>query len=208
MVHCRSTYRAANCQYLINIIYLKEICAQLEELKSITTLNNEGWDISATWAAKWPSIGWNKLIKALDIYVKNYQPWSAEQCRTHWCQQVGGAQLILPVHVINEYSHPSRPLHPCPTWGDSEESLPRTGVSDWREADNGKYILGQGFAWCRANWGAREWMDGYGNTYTEYAEYDRAAVSELLRARVEQARRLLLEHKLETKPTSHLCLTM
>jgi len=47
--------------------------------------------------------------------------------------------------------------------------------------------LGTGFAWCRADGRAREWMDGYGNTYTDYAKYDRAAVSELLRARVEQA---------------------
>lgn len=166
----------------------KEIRAQLEELNSNATLNEEGWAIKATWTTKWPSIGWISLIKALDKYIEKYDG-------NIWYQQVGGAQLMLPAHVINEYSHPSRPFYPCPTWGDGETLLPRTGVSDWQEADNGIYNLGKDFAWCRANWGARE---GWGG---DYARYDRAAINELLRARVEQAR-ILLETQLLFKPDS------
>jgi len=132
-----------------------QIRAQLEELSNNAILNEDGWVIKSAWTNKWPAVGWTKLIEALDIYIKNYDPWTAEQCRTHWRQQVGGAQLILPAHVINEYSHPSRPFYPCPKWGNNEASLPRQGVSDWLIAENGKYNLGKDFAWTRADWGAR-----------------------------------------------------
>lgn len=115
--------------------------------------------------------------------------------------------MILPAHVINEYSHPSRPFYPCPKWGNNEASLPRQGVSDWLIAENGKYNLGKDFAWARADWGAREWWDGNTNTSYGYAKYDHAAVNELLRARIEQAR-ILLETKLQTKPSSALRLAM
>ncbi len=128
--------------------------AQLEELKLIATLNEQnGWIIIPDCNTNWPLISWSALINALETYVKNYDAWSSEQCGNHWRQQVGGAQLILPAHVINEYSHPSRPFYPCPKWSNEEIVLPRTGVTDWRIASD--YKLGSGFAWVRANWDAR-----------------------------------------------------
>lgn len=75
-----------------------------------------------------PCSSWATLIAALDKYIQNYDD-------NTWRQQIGGAQLILPAHMINEYSHPTSPFYPCPKWEDSEAALPRTGVSDWREAD-------------------------------------------------------------------------
>ena len=108
-------------------------------------------------------------------------------------------QLILPAHVINEYSHPSRPFYPCPKWSNEEVALPRTGVADWRVASG--YKLGGGFAWVRGDMGEREWMDGNGNILYDYARYDLAAVSELLKSRTEQAR-LLLESELKFRPSS------
>ena len=173
---------------------MNKICAQLEELNSIATLNGEGWIIKPGAGIDWPSLSWGPLIKALDKYIaSNYDG-------NIWRQQVGGAQLILPAHVINEYSHPSRPFYPCPTWGDKEEPLPRTGVNDWREA--GENSLSRDFAWVRGDWRAREWMDnGHGDNYHDYAQYDRSAVNELLRARVEQVRSVL-ESKLSSKPHS------
>ena len=149
--------------------------------------------------AHWPSINWSPLINALETYVKNYDAWNGEQCSNHWCQQVGGAQLILPAHVINEYSHPSRPFYPCPKWSNEEVALPRTGVTDWRMQSG--YKLGSDFAWLRADWEKRDWMDGNGNILYDYARYDLAAVSELLKSRTEQAR-LLLESELTFRPSS------
>ena len=68
----------------------------------VTELNTGSW--VRTHGAQ---INLKPLIKALDVYVKNYDQWDYTKCNNHWCQQVGGAQLILPAHVINEYSHPS-----------------------------------------------------------------------------------------------------
>ena len=81
------------------------------------------------------------LIKALKTYIDNYQPWSADQCQTHWCKQVGGAQLLLPSHVINEYCHPKRSFDPCPNFED-EAALPRERKgkvyvnSEWKDSDD------------------------------------------------------------------------
>lgn len=201
-----------------------QIRAQLEELYNNAALTADGWIIKSAWENKWPAVGWTKLIEVLDIYVKNYDRWTYDQRETHWCQQIGGAQLILPAHVINEYSHPSRPFYPCPKWGNNEASLPRQGVSDWRIADNGKYNLGKDFAWwsrggerdfcgggaCAADTCTARVRGGYAFCLVQGRHWmpeDRAALSELLRARTEQAR-ILLETKLQTKPSSTLRLAM
>ena len=63
-------------------------------------------------------------------------------------------------------------------------------------------MLGSSFALLRAGYGvATGWMDGNGNILYDYAGYDLAAVSELLKSRTEQAR-LLLESELTFRPSS------
>jgi len=185
-----------------NYLSKEDTRAQLEELNQIAKLDEQqGWSI-ITSQSTWPLISWTVLIKALDDYVKNYDAWDGTQCQNHWRQQVGGAQLILPAHVINEYSHPSRPFYPCPKWSNEEVVLPRTGVTDWRIASG--YKLGSGFGWVRADWDAREREDGdgkYGGWSGVAVRYDLAAVSELLKSRTEQAR-LLLESELNFRPSS------
>ena len=140
-------------------------------------------------------ISWSPLIEALDAYVKNYNGWDQETCNYHWCKQVGDAQLILPAHVINEYSHSSRSLYPCPKWNGQEEgTLPRTGVNDWKTGGYGGE-LGRTFAWvrgCGPRRSARRWeyvgeKVGYG------APDDHAACVELLKSRTEQAQALVSE---------------
>jgi hypothetical protein len=163
--------------------------AQIQELEQIATLTDNGWIIKES-ASSWPNISLLSLIQALDTYIKNYDAWSGEQCSAHWRQQVGGAQLILPAHVINEYSHPSRPLYPCPKWNtDDDTVLPRTGVSDWRTGGNGNQ-LGNNFAWVRgeaaeAAGASGLWapcgLDGV------LMSQDRAAMAELLKSRTKQA---------------------
>ena len=40
----------------------------------------------------------------------SYTDDSSQICRA-WVEQVGGAQLLLPAHVVNEYCHPTRPFY-------------------------------------------------------------------------------------------------
>ena len=96
-------------------INTEEARKQVVEITNKATLKDkEGWIIKPE-NTDWPQTGWSPLIEALDIYVENYGSWSEKQRKTHWCQQVGGTQLILAAHMINEYIS-SRPFYPCPKW--------------------------------------------------------------------------------------------
>jgi hypothetical protein len=75
--------------------------------------------------------GWaiKKVTDAQQILKDNWNSWDYNKCNQHWVQQVGGAQLILPMHVLQEYSQPNRPFDPCPNFKDVydlERNLP-----DW-----------------------------------------------------------------------------
>ncbi len=124
--------------------YLKpnDARAQLIELEQKAILTKDkGWIIRREAGVNWPNISWLPLIGALNNYAQNYNSWSADECGTYWRQQVGGPQLILPAHIINEYSHPY--------WNNSSGiALPRTGVGDWRTGGEGNK-LGNSFAWLR-----------------------------------------------------------
>jgi len=53
-----------------------------------------------------------KLIKAYQTTIDLYHGgWPKEEAEKAWVQKVGGAQLLLPAHVINEYCHPWRPFY-------------------------------------------------------------------------------------------------
>ena len=56
-------------------------------------------------------VSWQKLIDALQIYIDNYNSWTDIECRSYWAQKIGGEQLILPAHVIQEYCRPDKPSH-------------------------------------------------------------------------------------------------
>ena len=179
---------------------------QVEELKRIAALTEQqGWTVMpGSNTNNWPSISWMPLITALEDYLQN----------THidvWRSHVGGAQLLLPAHVINEYSHPSRPFYPCPKWGNAEAVLPRTGISNWRTSEKPKSKLGSNFAWGRGEVGCRQgicehprvggiWGGPHGKDAYESAEpvriwaaSDLVAVRELLKTRTDQCARLLLD---------------
>jgi len=94
---------------------------------------------------------WENLIQALNQYAsevhlnKSYEVYSQI-----WIKQVGGAQLLLPAHVINEYCHPTRLFDPTPDFHRAEA----TGVWRTRAIDRGEWFsakvdgkaLGEGFA--------------------------------------------------------------
>ena len=168
---------------ILKYINTEEAREQVAKITNKATLKDkEGWIIKPG-DTNWPQTGCSSLIEALDIYVKNYGPWSYEQCSTHWCQQVGGVQLILPAHIINEYSHPSRPFYPCPKWqGEGELLLSRTEVADWINKGGNK--LGSNFAWVRADMRERLLVDWDNrNIYYDWGSYDLAACVELLKSR-------------------------
>jgi serine/threonine protein kinase len=78
------------------------------------------------------------LLDTLKTYVDNYDKWDWVQREEQWCKKVGGAQKLLPVHVVNEYCRSDRSFNPCPAeW---KSALPRT-----REVEvyiNSKWVKG------------------------------------------------------------------
>lgn len=118
-----------------------------------------------------------RLIDALQKYVDNYDPWTGEQCRTHWIKQVGGAQLLVPMHVLNEYCHPTRSFDPTPDFALTSE-LPRSRKSEiydgnhWVKSDDAITVpvssskcLASDFGYYRHDpsevGGARGWRGGW-----------------------------------------------
>ncbi len=64
-----------------------------------------------------------RLMKALQTYIG--MPWDDDKCYAQWVKQIGGSQLLLPVSVLNEYCHPTRPFEPCPDFS-QEIDLPHS----------------------------------------------------------------------------------
>ena len=61
---------------------------------------------------------------------------------------VGGAQKLLPAHVVNEYCHPTRPFDPCSDF--KEMVLPRRrqfGEGEWFTAKYSGDYLGKLLQW-------------------------------------------------------------
>ena len=69
------------------------------------------------------------LLDAYAIYRKN-------PVQDTWCRGVGGAQRLLPDHVVQEYTTPDRPLHPTPSFAVADARRPTCnrdrGVNWWR----------------------------------------------------------------------------
>ena len=156
-------------------------------------LINEGVDLKEPGAsnyAKSKQVSWQNLIDALQTYVNKYATWSYDECSVFWCQDVGGAQLMLPAHVINEYSRDDRSFDPCPSFNNNELELPRCGVSDW--IINSNSILGKDFGWCRGS-GSLGFASGggRGRGLLQASCFDRKAMTTLHKVRVEQRDQLI-----------------
>ncbi len=146
------------------------------------------------------------LIGALTTYVNCYKLWTLEQRGTYWQRHVGGAQILLPAHAVNEYCRPDRALDPSPNF--LEASLPRTQKiveGDWFTAVYNGGKLGENFGVFRgALWNglasagneplARWWRVG-GNQDTAFscAGADALAISLLTKVRLQQREQLLVE---------------
>ena len=148
----------------------------------------------------------DNLVKALqttiDLYQKAedatfFKDKKFSEANTSWVQQVGGAQLLLPAHVINEYCHPTRSFDPCPNFKDSA-ALPRTrkvNEGEWFTASYNSGTLGVKFACARA-WalgGSWLWVEYYARSVC-----DRNSIRVLSSTRIAQREELITE--LRAKP--------
>lgn len=95
---------------------------------------------------------WQHLINALQKYIDNHDVWNYDKLKSYWSSVIGGAQLLLPAHVINEYHNPLRSLN-CFVEDTYRNFLPRLGVNLWVNLmdTNGLAQLGKNFAWTRGN---------------------------------------------------------
>ena len=102
----------------------------------------------------------NIIIQAYQTMIDLYNAAQYAECNMALVQKVGGAQLLLPAHVINEYCHPTRLFYLEPNFKD-DTALPRTRTLDegeWFTAECSGGKLGEKFAWTGRRGGSGGWM--------------------------------------------------
>ncbi|HQW57562.1 MAG TPA: protein kinase [Gammaproteobacteria bacterium] len=95
----------------------------------------------------------NILIQAYETADDLYHASKYNEGNTAWVRQVGGAQLLLPAHIINEYCHPTRPFYPVPNFKKAAV-LPRSRTIDegeWFTASYKGGKLGDTFGYFRGS---------------------------------------------------------
>lgn len=137
-------------------------------------------------------VSWQNLIDALDQYISEVRGGkSGDVYSRTWNQQVGGAQLLLPAHVINEYCHPTRSFDPPPDFTQSEPSdawrCRTLDEGEWFTTQYNHGTLGVGFAVCRGS-RSRAYACTYGRQYEWFfgAVRDSAVVAALEKTRQAQ----------------------
>jgi hypothetical protein len=164
---------------LLKYLSQEEAGEQWKELERVGTVHGK-------------QASWQGLIEAYTGYMPlataaSAAGWSGapfEAAKRHWIQRIGGSQLLLPAHVVNEYCHESRSFYPLPDFGKGEE-LTRSRLSsgvDWYDVRCGKewgHVRGSYGKACHGNSGAA-WAT-VGN-----AGYDKGAVVSLLETRQRQ----------------------
>ena len=78
-----------------------EAKAQIEGLMSGPWVSEQGIDAEAHL---------QRLIDALSAYE--------DHSSDYWVKKIGGAQLLLPIHVLKEYYYQNRSFSPCPNFAD------------------------------------------------------------------------------------------
>jgi hypothetical protein len=144
---------------LLKYMLPEEALVQYQELEDKGTVHGKHFSLTP-------------LIEALNSYVENYSGWYAAQnwtaMATYWYRQVGGAQLLLPAHVAQEYCHPSRSFSPVPNF--EEANLPRSlklygEQEEWYTATYNGGWLGEKFGVCRFSWEAADTFRVYIYSY-------------------------------------------
>ena len=95
-----------------------------------------------------------KLIDSYQVLINNWSLWPVQQINEHWLQEIGEAQRILPMHVIQEYCQPSRSF--CPAINFREDVAFVRMFPEWC-APAFVAELGRDFAILRSN--VTTWQD-------------------------------------------------
>jgi serine/threonine protein kinase len=142
-----------------------------------------------------------KLVKVLLAAIDLYKT-SESEGDVAWIQQVGGLQLLLPAHVINEYCHPTRPFYPPPNFNDAL-AFPRCRIIDkgeWFTASYKGGKLGDKFAVYRATQGVSRALErGWGNVIIQLGMHDCDSIRALTDIRTKQREALIIELGLDNK---------
>eukprot|EP01126_Amoeba_proteus_P025586 TRINITY_DN2548_c0_g1_i5.p1 TRINITY_DN2548_c0_g1~~TRINITY_DN2548_c0_g1_i5.p1 ORF type:complete len:258 (-),score=13.40 TRINITY_DN2548_c0_g1_i5:390-1163(-) len=81
---------------------------------------------TGSWVAQHgKSASWQNLIDALAVFIDMCKQGQWDAATKQWCGAVGNAQQQLPVHVVNQYCHPTRSFYPCPDFA-AESQLPHS----------------------------------------------------------------------------------
>ncbi len=118
---------------LLKYLPEEEASLQLHSLETNGTEHGTQFDFST-------------LLDAYQTLEQNWNQWNSNQRDTHRVKQVGGAQLLAPAHVANEYSRPDRSFYPLPDF--TQGGLPRErGYKghEWYQAG----ALGETWYWAR-----------------------------------------------------------
>jgi hypothetical protein len=81
-------------------------------------LQSEGFATGSWVKEHGEHVTWKSLIDSYQTLIDNWVPWTGEQINKYWVQEIGAAQLILPMHVLQEYCEPKRPFYPVPNFKD------------------------------------------------------------------------------------------
>jgi serine/threonine protein kinase len=124
---------------------------------------------------------WKNLIDALQTYIDNYDPWTVEQCKKHWVEQVGGAQFKLPIHVLQEYNNPGRPFEPTPKFNVGYTLV--RALPDWL---SNPLVAGKDFDFGVVRYRSWGGSTAASHEYVGMAVADRRSLVSLLENRLQQ----------------------
>lgn len=102
------------------------------------------------------SANWQNLLDAQQKFFAECDAQNWNVANITWVQQVGGMQLLLPAHVINEYCRPSRSFSPCPDFSKLEPDgawrVRVTNNGEWFTAKVNNGSIGIGFGVARGGY--------------------------------------------------------
>ncbi|MCL5272055.1 MAG: hypothetical protein M1486_01830 [Gammaproteobacteria bacterium] len=64
------------------------------------------YQLKGEWFKPERHFSFQPLIEALNTYVNNYDNWTDDERKAHWCTGVGVAQTLIPAHIRHHYCDP------------------------------------------------------------------------------------------------------
>jgi hypothetical protein len=162
--------------------------AALEDVGVSYTLNGET-------CMKQHHFDFGIIIRPLEYYVNHLEDWYNENpknwtaIKEAWCRGVGGAQVLVPVNVANEYCHPKRSFYPTPVFNKPAPRvtkfynyMTKAEMDWWRAPASSPVVLGVDFGIARSGrlrWPG--WADSAG--HGAHVDVDLSAMTALREAR-------------------------